>query len=188
MGPLVVRSHRMQDHGGMSIRRAGPDDVAAVVRLESSCLGVDAWSEGLVREGVTGALPTVVYLVAEQDGEVVGHAVASTAGDIAELQRIAVDAQHRRSGIATALLEEVVAVAGRTEADRLLLEVRERNRGALAFYARAGFTEIDRRPRYYADGETAVVMRLGLGGGCGGSGRAQPPAASDSSRRTASSA
>jgi hypothetical protein len=25
---------------------------------------------------------------------------------------------------------------------------------------------VDRRPRYYADGATAVVMRLGLGRGC----------------------
>ena len=129
-------------------------------RLEDECLGVDAWSEGLVREGIDGALPTVVYLVAEVDDEVVGHAVVSTAGDIAELQRIAVDAAHRRGGVASALLAGVLEVAGRTEADRLLLEVREDNRAALAFYASSGFTEIDRRPRYFADGATAVVLRL----------------------------
>ena len=70
------------------------------------------------------------------------------------------DAAHRRSGVASALLAEVVEVAGRTEADRLLLEVREDNQAALAFYAGSGFTEIDRRPRYYADGATAVVLRL----------------------------
>ena len=135
-------------------------DVPAVVRLEVESLGADAWSEGLVREGIAGALPTVVYLVAELEGEVVGHAVVSVAGDIAELQRIAVDATHRRGGVASAMLAEVLQVAGRTEADRLLLEVREDNHAALAFYARRGFTEIDRRPRYYADGATAVVLRL----------------------------
>jgi ribosomal-protein-alanine N-acetyltransferase len=139
-----------------------------VARLEADCLGVDAWSEELVRQGITGSVPTVSYLVAEQDGTVVGHAVASMAGDIAELQRLAVAESHRRGGIATGLLAAVMAVAARTEADRILLEVREHNRGALAFYARSGFTEIDRRPRYYADGETAVVLRRGLGRGCGG--------------------
>ena len=46
-------------------------------------------------------------------------------------------------------------------ADRLLLEVREDNAGALAFYAARGFVEIDRRPRYYRDGATAVVLALG---------------------------
>ena len=141
------------------VRTAVPADVAAVSQLEDECLGVDVWSEGLVREGISGALPTVGYLVAEVGGKVVGHAVVSTAGNIAELQRIAVDAAHRRSGIASALLAGVLEVAGRTEADRLLLEVREDNRAALAFYARSGFTEIDRRPRYFADGATAVVLQ-----------------------------
>jgi len=149
------------------VRRAVPADVPAVSRLEDECLGVDAWSEGLVREGIAGALPTVIYLVAEIDDAVVGHAVVSTAGDIAELQRIAVGAAHRRSGVASALLAEALEVAGRTEADRLLLEVREDNQAALAFYARSGFTEIDRRPRYYADGATAVVLRLAGNRGTG---------------------
>ncbi len=89
----------------------------------------------------------------------VGHAVTSSAGDIAELQRIAVAPNHRRQGIAASLLAGVVDAARRTPADRLLLEVREDNRAALSFYAGQGFVEIDRRPRYYADGATAVVMR-----------------------------
>jgi ribosomal-protein-alanine N-acetyltransferase len=152
------------------VRTARPDDVEAVARLEAECLGPDAWSEGLVGEGIRGALPTVTYLVAESEGEIVGHAVTSAAGDIAELQRIAVDERHRRGGVATALLSGVVAAASTTEADRLLLEVREDNRGAIAFYADRGFVEIDRRPRYYADGTTAVVLRLPLGRGCGASG------------------
>ena len=120
------------------VRVAGIEDVAAVARLEAECLGQDAWSEGLVREGISGALPTVTYLVAESDGVVVGHAVTSAAGDIAELQRIAVGEDRRRTGVASALLARVVEDASRTEADRLLLEVREDNRGALAFYAERG--------------------------------------------------
>jgi len=150
----------VQDGRVTLVRTAVPADVQAVSRLEDECLGQDAWSEGLVREGIQGALPTVVYLVAEVEDAVVGHAVVSAAGDIAELQRIAVTAAHRRAGVASALLTEVLEVAGRTAADRLLLEVREDNKAALAFYARSGFTEIDRRPRYYADGASAVVLQL----------------------------
>ncbi len=155
---------------GLRVRSAVPADLEAVARLETDCLGADAWSEGLVAEGITGALPTVAYLVAEADGEVVGHAVASMAGDIAELQRIAVAQDRRRAGVASALLAGVVAAAGTTEADRLLLEVRADNRGAIAFYAGQGFVEIDRRERYYADGASALVLRLPLRAGCVGSG------------------
>lgn len=152
----------------MTVRPAVAADLAAVAALERDNLGVDAWPEGLVAEGLSGNLPTVRYLVAEVDGVLAGHAVASIVADIAELQRIAVDPAHRRTGLASDLLDAVVVAARAGGADRLLLEVREDNAGAIAFYAARGFVEIDRRPRYYRDGTTAVVMRRGLGPACGG--------------------
>lgn len=146
------------------VERAGPEDVAAIADLEMACLGVDAWSEPLVRDGVAGGLPTIHYLVARVAGQVVGHAVTSVVADVAELQRIAVDPAHRRTGLATALLAAVVGLARDEGAERLLLEVREDNQGALAFYSQRGFSELDRRPRYYRDGATAVVLeRLATG-------------------------
>lgn len=140
------------------VRRAGPGDLEAVGSLEREALGPDAWGEGLLREGLAGLLPTTTYLVAEHDGVVVGHAVAAVAGDVVELQRIATSAAQRRTGVASALLESVVALAGPGE--RVLLEVREDNAGARAFYAARGFVELARRPRYYAGGATAVVLEL----------------------------
>ena len=146
------------------VRPAAPGDVAAVAALEQENLGADAWSEGLVAEGVNGRIPTVHYLVAEVDRAVVGHAVASIV-DVAELQRIAVTAAHRRTGVASELLAAIVALAVEGGAESLLLEVREDNAGALAFYAERGFTEIARRRRYYNDGATAAVLRKSLGPG-----------------------
>jgi len=148
------------------IRAAVPDDTDAVAALEAACQGDDAWSPWLVRDGIAGTVPTIRYLVAVVDAEVVGYAVASFAGDIAELQRIGVAEEARRAGHASALLEEVVAIGPGTGANRLLLEVRDDNAAALAFYADRGFVEIDRRPRYYRDGTTAVVLRLPLVKGC----------------------
>jgi ribosomal-protein-alanine N-acetyltransferase len=150
------------------VRPAVDADADAIADSEVDNLGDDAWSLGLVAEGVAGRLPTVHYLVAEDHGRFVGHAVASVVADIAELQRIAVDDEWRRSGVASALLAEVVTLARRGGADRVLLEVREDNTPALGFYAARGFVEVDRRPRYYRDGATAVVLRLALGG-CGSS-------------------
>jgi ribosomal-protein-alanine N-acetyltransferase len=154
----------------VTVRAATESDLEAIAASEADNLGADAWSWGLVEEGVAGRLPTVHYLVAEEDGQVVGHAVISLVADIAELQRIAVALGHRRRGVAGALLEEVVGLAVRSGADRLLLEVRADNDAALSFYAAHGFVEVDRRPRYYRDGATAIVLRRSLGEGCGGSG------------------
>jgi [ribosomal protein S18]-alanine N-acetyltransferase len=150
------------------IRPATAADVDAIARLEQENLGDDAWSRALVEEGVAGELPTVRYLVAEEGDDVVGHAVVSVVADISELQRIAVDPFHRRDGLATRLLDEVVVLARDEGADRLLLEVREDNHGAIAFYAARGFVEIDRRPRYFRDGGAAVVMCRGVGPACRG--------------------
>ena len=147
---------------GPAVEPARIDDVDAVARLEEVALGRDAWSRRLVADGIGGRLPTVHYLVARLEGEVVGYCVVSVAADIAELQRIAVDPARRRTGVATLLLDAGVAVSG--EAERMLLEVREDNEGAQAFYGARGFAELDRRPRYYRDGAAAVVMVLPLTG------------------------
>lgn len=140
------------------IDAARSSDVAAVAALEAATLGPDAWSESLVAQGIAGSLPTVRYLVAREEDVVVGYAVASVAGDVLELQRIAVDPGRRRAGIATALLDEVLRKAGAEGVARVVLEVRDDNTVARAFYEARGFTELARRPRYYRDGATAVVM------------------------------
>jgi ribosomal-protein-alanine N-acetyltransferase len=102
---------------------------------------------------------------------VVGHAVASDAGDDAELQRIAVDPAYRRRGLASDLLAAVEARAAADGATRLLLEVREDNATAAAFYEAQGFEEVGRRPGYYRDGATPVVLGQTVGhrGGTAGS-------------------
>jgi ribosomal-protein-alanine N-acetyltransferase len=145
------------------IRPATEHDLDAVARLEEVCLGDDAWSRGLVEQGIAAALPTVSYLVAEVDGTVVGHAVASAAGDDAELQRIAVDPAYRRRGLASDLLAAVVEQAAEEGAGRLLLEVREDNTTAADFYQARGFEEVGRRRGYYRDGAAAVVLGKNVG-------------------------
>jgi len=148
------------------IRAAEAGDGPAIASLEQEAFGSDAWSDALVFEGLAGRLPGTLYLVAEDDASpaVVGYAAASLFADVAELQRIAVATRVRRTGIASALLASVEAEARLRYSEQLLLEVRENNPAALAFYARRGFTEVNRRPRYYADGTTAIVLARRLTG------------------------
>jgi len=144
------------------VRTATLDDVDALVQLELESFPGDEWTADYLRLAVDGHMPTVRVLVAAPDGAVVGHAIISVVYEIAELQRIAVAETARRRGLATALLDATVALCRDADAERLLLEVREQNQPALAFYRRAGFAEIDRRDRYYRDGSTAIVLALDL--------------------------
>jgi ribosomal-protein-alanine N-acetyltransferase len=69
----------------------------------------------------------------------------------------------RRTGVASALLAEVERRAGEDGATRLLLEVREDNTAAAAFYQSRGFAEVGRRRGYYRDGAAAVVLGKKVG-------------------------
>lgn len=146
----------------VTVRPAAPGDLSDVTALEAEAFPLDPWSARLVAPGIDGALPTVGYLVAEHGGAFAGYAVVSVVDVDAELQRIAVPPAQRRAGIASALLTATVDHALRGGASRLLLEVREDNAPAIAFYARHGFTELGRRPRYYRDGTTALVLATDL--------------------------
>ncbi len=150
---------------------AGPDHgvVRAIAALENDVFGVDAWSPAQVAEELGGDGRRT--WVTEQGGAVVGYAVTWRAGDVVDLQRIAVHPDHRGQGLARALLDAAVDAGNADRADRMLLEVGAGNAAALGLYASAGFVEIDRRRRYYRDGADAVVLRLPLAAArCGGKG------------------
>jgi len=145
----------------MTTRPAQAPDVAAIAVLETDVFGRDAWSQAQVAEEV--ASPAHVVVVAERDdgGAVIGYGCLSMAGDVADLLRIAVAPEFRRSGVASQVLRALHDRA--TGADRVLLEVASSNVGAQAFYAAHGYAEISRRRRYYASGDDAVVMAHPLG-------------------------
>lgn len=90
-----------------------------------------------------------------------GYLICSRYADDWHIMNIAVDPTARRRGLATALLEELFARAGRDRA--YTLEVRTSNDPAIALYERFGFRPAGLRKRYYQDtGEDALIMwRLG---------------------------
>jgi ribosomal-protein-alanine acetyltransferase len=143
------------------IRAARAADVDVVAALEKTLFGVDAWSPDLVAEELLGARRQAVIADAA-DGQVVGYAVLLLGGDVVDLQRIGVAPAYQRRGLAGALLADVRDRALGVGALRMMLEVSAANEPALAFYADAGFVEVDRRRRYYRDGTDAVVMKASL--------------------------
>ena len=95
---------------------------------------------------------------------VLGYVGSQTVLGEADMMNLAVGAEHRRQGIAAALVNALCA-ALRTEkgADVLTLEVRDSNEAAIRLYAALGFTEIGRRPNYYFHPkEDARILRKDL--------------------------
>lgn len=97
-------------------------------------------------------------LVAKKDGVLVGYLFSMRIFEEMHINKIAVTPEERRRGIADALMAEAFEFARTHEVETIVLEVRQSNTGAQDFYRRLGFRRSYVRPRYYPDGEAAVVM------------------------------
>jgi ribosomal-protein-alanine acetyltransferase len=164
-----------------ALRRATLDDLDAIMALESSTFGSDAWSHGAMRDEL--ASPHGYYLVAEGEegageagaGEASAddasqHPLAGYAGLLAplgsgqaDIQTIAVAPDARRRGLGRMLMVAMLDEARARAATEVFLEVRADNPNARALYDSLGFEQIAVRPRYYQpDGVDAQIMRRGL--------------------------
>lgn len=146
-----------EDGEEMSIRPAKRADLLAVVRIENASFSqswpYDAFEQFLGEPG---------FLVAETDGEIAGYVVADVTQQIGRtlghVKDVAVHPDHRRSGIASALLSRSLGVLTARGAETVKLEVRRSNDGAKRLYREFGFDPLRRVPNYYGDGEDAIVM------------------------------
>lgn len=159
--------------GGPVLRPARPDDVPELARFENELFGGEAWSEALLAgevDAATGPGADRAYVVVEGPGEdgdpvVLGYAGAwfGDGRGSADLLTIATVPAARRRGIATAMLEHLVALVAERGCVDVLLEVRASNEGAQRLYRDHGFEPIGTRRRYYlAPVEDALVMRRAL--------------------------
>jgi ribosomal-protein-alanine N-acetyltransferase len=154
---------------GQTMRRATLDDLDAIMQLETSTFGSDAWSRGSMRAELGSRHG--YYLVAEgeprhPDAAITGYAglLAPAGSGQADIQTIAVAPEARRHGLGRALMAALLAEARLRKASEVFLEVRADNPHAQALYTSLGFEQIAVRPQYYQpDGVDAHIMRLELG-------------------------
>ncbi len=94
----------------------------------------------------------------------VGYLICSRYDTVWHVMNVAVDGDHQRRGIASALLADLYqrvgeVLMGTGEHARFTLEVRRSNAVAIHLYEREGFRAAGVRRRYYQDnGEDAIVM------------------------------
>ncbi len=143
------------------IRDMGPEDVAAVARLESLSYTFP-WSEGIFRDCLRAGY---YCCLAELDGEVIGYGIMSVGAGEAHVLNLCVAERHRCKGLGASLLEHLMEFAAASGAEDIFLEVRPSNTPALHLYRTHGFTRIGIRRGYYqaVNGrEDAVVLRRQL--------------------------
>jgi ribosomal protein S18 acetylase RimI-like enzyme len=137
------------------IQPANWRDVGELRRLEQICFPKDAWPLWDLVAALT--FPDAVRLKAIHAERMIGF----IGGDIRRSESVGwvttvgVLPEYRRDGIGTALLH---ACEEKMDMPRVRLSVRRSNSPAIALYLKEGYHEYGVWPRYYIDGEDALVL------------------------------
>jgi putative acetyltransferase len=151
----------------VAIRAEAPEDYGTIRRLVSAAFRSDVEADLVDRIRASPEYVSDMALVAEIDGEPVGHVMVSGAklrhatGEraISMLSPLAVRPDHQRQGVGAALVEAVLAVADERGEPLVILE------GNPAYYSRFGFEHsvphgIEIHLPDWAPPEAAQVKRL----------------------------
>lgn len=144
-------------HGHPRIRNAGAHDIAAVLDLWAVAGSVPVVGDDSP-DGLTRLLTTdpQALLVAEIDGVLVGSLIAAWDGWRGSFYRLAVAPEHRRKGLATALLREGERRLCERGAIRLTAIVAEDEDGAMGFWRGVGYERQERRARFVRNLDAGV--------------------------------
>jgi [ribosomal protein S18]-alanine N-acetyltransferase len=99
---------------------------------------------------------TYPILVADVDNQISAFLLYRPIGDECEILNLAVHPNHRRQGLAKHLIRRLIFLD--PHITQWHLEVRESNTAAIGLYQQLGFSIQGRRPKYYSNGETALLL------------------------------
>lgn len=158
LGVPEVESDREQK---LIIRKMQPEDVPAIAALEAACFS-EPWSEQAFLDALKQ--PEALMMTAIGMGNnPMGYCGIYLSADEGEITNVAVHPDHRKQGIADAILTEVLSKAQKRGAQIIYLEVRERNIPAQKLYEKHGFVSCGIRKNFYRKPtEHAIVMSCDL--------------------------
>ena len=146
---------RPERSSALEIRRLLYTDLPDVIAIERRVFPTP-WS--LAMFVLELSKQTGICLAALSEQRLVGYLICSRYDTVWHVMNIAVDVDHQRMGLASALLAELYLRVDDEDA-RFTLEVRRSNAVAIHLYEREGFRAAGVRRRYYQDnGEDALVM------------------------------
>ena len=141
----------------MIITNMRANHVEQVAQLEKLCFS-DPWSENSIANELKN--PLSFWLVADDNGTVLGYVGSQTVMGESDMMNIAVHPDCRNQGVATGLIVGLIEELRKRGSHCLTLEVRASNETAIRLYRTLGFQEAGRRRNYYRNPrEDALILR-----------------------------
>jgi ribosomal-protein-alanine N-acetyltransferase len=137
---------------------ASEADIDDILRIESISF-TNPWTREMYVSELEHRDVSFFYIARDAVGEAIGFCSCWLILDEIHINNLAVLPEHRRSGVASALLQRVLAEGAARGADRATLEVRRSNEAALKLYEKFGFRITAIRRGYYTrPDEDALVL------------------------------
>jgi len=126
-------------------RRMTGVDVPGIMEIEARAY-LFPWTAGIFHDCIRAGYCCYVL---ESNGEVVAYVVMSVGAREAHILNICVSPERRGAGYGAILMDKMMGIARRLQADTMFLEVRPSNEAARRLYDKLGFNEIGTRNNYY---------------------------------------
>lgn len=144
-----------------NFRKMREDDLDEVIAIEESVYQFP-WTRGIFYDCLN-----VGYFcwVMQHQQKIIAYSIMSVAADESHLLTIVVPEAEQGKGYGKKMLEEMIGLAKKNDANDMYLEVRISNKAAIQLYHQRGFNELGVRNNYYPaehGREDALILALDL--------------------------
>lgn len=146
----------------LRLRKMDSADLPEVLAIEHQNYEFP-WSEGIFKDCFR-TMSYTSWVCENPEDRIVGYCIISIAAAEAHIMNISVSPSLQRHGAGRKMLEHMINYA-RPRAEKIFLEVRPSNPGAINLYKKIGFRQIGIRKDYYPSQhgrEDAIMFELDL--------------------------
>lgn len=139
----------------MKIEKMTKEHLESVYIIETECFS-HPWSKQSLENELNN--DTSLFWVATENNDVIGYIGMSVVIDEGYIFNVAVSETHRKKGVGSALINELVTYGKKNNLCFITLEVRESNMNAQSLYSKFGFIKVGERKNYYSEPKENAIL------------------------------
>ena len=130
----------------------------------NACIEIDQkalkglWTQSQWEKELTNPKRICIGVIDNKQQKLLGFCCAWILIDELYITAIAVHPIHKRKGLGRFLLSDLIKRSESLQINHMLLEVKENNEPAKAFYKSMGFKTVGNRSNFYKDGTDALLL------------------------------
>ena len=131
----------------------------------NDCMDIDQkslsglWSKSQWERELTDPKRICLGIIELETKKLLGFCSSWLVMDELQITSIAVHPFHQRKGLGKFLLSELIKRSKSLQTNHIVLEVKENNDPAKAFYKSIGFKTVGHRSNFYNDGSDALILK-----------------------------